>query len=265
MTGERLRDQVTVITGAGSGVGRGSAARIASEGGTVIAVDLDLQAAEETVRRLPEGAHRALAADVASSEAVDGVFDDVRERFGRVDVLVCNAAVNRTPGDGRERKDDRLRRGEHPDHLIDMSDEGWARMLAVNLSGVFYCCRAALRLMNERNRGSIVCVSSIAAQSGTGPVHYTAAKAGVVGLVRSLALEVASRGIRVNAVCPGSIDTPMMRSVPEELLAGLAGRVPLGRIGQVDEIAAAIAYLASDDASYVTGAVLPVNGGLFIG
>jgi NAD(P)-dependent dehydrogenase (short-subunit alcohol dehydrogenase family) len=133
------------------------------------------------------------------------------------------------------------------------------------LSGAFYCCRAALRIMNERNRGAIVCVSSIAAQSGTGPVHYTAAKAGIIGLVRSLALEVSSRGIRVNAVCPGSIDTPMMHSVPAELMDGLTKRIPLHRIGTTDDIAAAIAYLTSDESSYVTGAVLPVNGGLFIG
>ncbi len=153
----------------------------------------------------------------------------------------------------------------HPDHVVDMGDEGWQRMLAINLFGAFYCCRAALRLMNRLNQGSIVCVSSIAAQSGTGPVHYAAAKAGVLGLVRSLALEVSTRGIRVNAVCPGSVDTPMMRAVPAEMLAGLAARIPLGRIGEAGDIAAAISYLLSDDAAYITGATLPVNGGLFIG
>lgn len=265
MDTSRHAGNVAFVTGAGSGVGRGVAERLAQESAIVAVFDVDLDAARETVARLPGVGHLALGGDVASRAQVDAAFDAVAEVHGRLDVLVCNAAVNRTPGDGRELKDERVRRGEHPDHVVDMSDDGWARMLEVNLFGVFYCCRAALRMMNTRDRGSIVCVSSIAAQSGTGPVHYTAAKAGVIGLVRSLALEVASRGIRVNVVCPGSIDTPMMHSVPAELMMGFATRIPLGRIGVTDDIAAAIAYLASDEASYVTGAVVPVNGGLFIG
>jgi 3-oxoacyl-[acyl-carrier protein] reductase len=265
MDTKRHAGNVAVVTGAGSGVGRGVAQRLAAEGALVAAIDIDLDAARATIASLPGSRHLALRADVAASAEVDVAFDAVDAAHGRVDVVVCNAAVNRTPGDGRDRKDERVRHGGHPDHIVDMSDDGWSRMLDVNLSGVFYCCRAALRRMNRQNSGAIVCVSSIAAQSGTGPVHYTAAKAGVIGLVRSLALEVASRGIRVNAVCPGSIDTPMMRSVPAELLDGLAARIPLRRIGRTDDIASAIAYLASDDASYVTGAVVPVNGGLFIG
>ena len=265
MDTQRHAGNVAVVTGAGSGIGRGVAQRLASEGAIVAALDINAGAAAETVASLGGTDHLALVADVARSAEVDAAFDRLHESFGQVDVVVCNAAVNRTPGDGRDLKDQRLRRGEHPDHVVDMSDEGWARMIEVNLYGAFYCCRAALRSMNERNRGSIVCVSSIAAQSGTGPVHYTAAKAGLIGMVRSLALEVSSRGIRVNVVCPGSIDTPMTRGVPAELMDGLMARIPLHRIGVPDDIAAAISYLASDDASYVTGAVLPVNGGLFIG
>ena len=261
----RHAGNVALVTGAGSGIGRAVAQRLASEGAIVAVLDIDPRAAQATVESLGGRDHLALVANVAKSAEIDAAFDAVNDAFARVDVVVCNAAVNRTPDDGRDKKDERLRRGEHPDHVVDMTDEGWARMLEVNLYGAFYCCRAALRSMNERNRGSIVCVSSIAAQSGTGPVHYTAAKAGVIGLVRSLALEVASRGIRINAVCPGSIDTPMMRSVPAELMDGLVARIPLHRVGAPDDIAAAIAYLASDDASYITGAVVPVNGGLFIG
>jgi len=261
----RHAGNVAVVTGAGSGIGRGVAHRLAAEGAIVAVVDIDGDAARATVDSLSGRGHVALVADVARSADVDAAFASLQEAFQRVDVVVCNAAVNRTPGDGRDQKDERLRRGEPPDHVVDMSDVGWARMLEVNLYGAFYCCRAALRSMNERNRGAIVCVSSIAAQSGTGPVHYTAAKAGVIGLVRSLALEVASRGIRVNAVCPGAIDTPMTRSVPVELMDGLVGRIPLHRIGAPDDIAAAISFLASDEASYVTGAAMPVNGGLFIG
>ena len=275
----RHQGRVAVVTGAGSGIGQTTARRLAEEGATVVVNDIDADKAKATLALLPapDGqSHRAVAADVAVSAEVDEMFAEVDRAYGQLHLLVCNAAVSRTPGDGRDRKDERLQRrmaevaaGQeprtHPDHVVDMGDEGWQRMLAINLFGAFYCCRAALRLMNRLNQGSIVCVSSIAAQSGTGPVHYAAAKAGVLGLVRSLALEVSTRGIRVNAVCPGSVDTPMMRAVPAEMLAGLAARIPLGRIGEADDIAAAISYLLSDDAAYITGATLPVNGGLFIG
>jgi 3-oxoacyl-[acyl-carrier protein] reductase len=267
------------VTGAGSGIGRTTARILAEQGATVVVNDIDRAKAEQTLALLPnneERNHQAVSADVAISAEVDEMFARVDQTYGELHLLVCNAAVSRTPGDGRDVKDERLQRrmteiaagGEpetHPDHVVDMGDDGWQRMLAINLFGTFYCCRAALRLMNRRNQGSIVCVSSIAAQSGTGPVHYTAAKAGVLGLVRSLALEVATRGIRVNAVCPGSIDTPMMTGMPAEMLAGLTSRIPLGRIGAADDIAAAVSYLLSDEASYVTGATFPVNGGLFIG
>jgi 3-oxoacyl-[acyl-carrier protein] reductase len=275
----RHQGRVALITGAGSGIGRRTAQILAEEGATVIVNDIDADKAKQTLTQLAAGdgqEHRAVGADVGVSAEVDDMFAQVDQRFGRLHLLVCNAAVSRTPGDGRQQKDERLQRrlGEiaagqtpetHPDHVVDMGDDGWQRMLAINLFGVFYCCRAALRIMNRVNQGSIVCVSSIAAQSGTGPVHYAAAKAGVLGLVRSLALEVSSRSIRVNAVCPGSIDTPMMRGIPEEMLAGLESRIPLGRIGRPDDIANAISYLLSDEAAYITGATVPVNGGLFIG
>jgi 3-oxoacyl-[acyl-carrier protein] reductase len=272
----RHQGRVALVTGAGSGIGRRTAQRLAEEGATVVVNDIDESKANQTLAELKGGGHQAIMADVAVSGEVDDMFAQVDQSYGQLHLLVCNAAVNRTPGDGRDRKDERLQRrmaeiaaGQkpetHPDHVVDMSDEGWLRMLAINLFGPFYCCRAALRIMNRQNQGSIVCVSSIAAQSGTGPVHYTAAKAGVLGLVRSLALEVASRGIRVNVVCPGATDTPMTRGMPAEMLVGLEARIPLGRIGQDHDVASAISYLLSDEAAYITGATVPVNGGLFIG
>jgi 3-oxoacyl-[acyl-carrier protein] reductase len=267
------------VTGAGSGVGRSTAHRLAEDGATVVVNDIDPATASETLAQLPapDGApHCAVQADVAVSAEVDRMFASVEESYGGLHLLVSNAAVSRTAGDGRELKNERLRKRmaevaaggppvTHADHVVDMTDEGWQRMLAINLFGAFYCCRAALRMMNRQNQGSIVCVSSIAAQSGTGPVHYTAAKAGLLGLVRSLALEVSTRGIRVNAICPGSIDTPMMAGVPAELRSGLEARIPLGKVGRPEEVAAAISFLLSDDAAYITGATIPVNGGLFIG
>jgi 3-oxoacyl-[acyl-carrier protein] reductase len=272
----RHQGRIALVTGAGSGIGRTTARLLAEEGATVVVNDIDASKAKETLGLLPAGGHQAIAADVAVSSEVDAMFAQLDEAIGALNLLVCNAAVSRTPGDGRELKDERLQRrmaelaaGQktetYPDHVVDMGDEGWQRMLAINLFGPFYCCRAALRLMNRHNQGSIVCVSSIAAQSGIGPVHYTAAKAGVLGLVRSLALEVSARGIRVNAVCPGSIDTPMTAGVPAELMAGLEARIPLGRIGAAEDIAATISFLLSDEAAYITGATVPVNGGLFIG
>ena len=134
----RHADNIAVVTGAGSGIGRGVAHRLAGEGAVVVALDIDGDAARATVDALPGSRHLAAAADVANSADVDAVFATAREVFGRVDVVVCNAAVNRTPGDGRDRKDERLRNGEHPDHVIDMTDEGWGRMIAVNLTGAFY-------------------------------------------------------------------------------------------------------------------------------
>jgi 3-oxoacyl-[acyl-carrier protein] reductase len=274
----RHAGRVAIVTGAGSGIGRAIAVRLAAEGAAVVVNDIDGDRATETLRFFDadDGRHRIHPADVADPSAVAAMVQATAGAYGRLDTLVCNAAVNRTPGDGRDAKEARvlrraadLRAGreptDHPDQVVDMTDDGWRRMLAVNLDGTFFCCREALKVMSAANRGAIVCISSIAAQSGTGPVHYTAAKAGVIGLVRSLALEVAGRNIRVNAVCPGSVDTPMMRSVPAEALAAAEARIPLGRFGAPDDIAAAVSYLVSDEAAYVTGAVLPVNGGLFIG
>jgi 3-oxoacyl-[acyl-carrier protein] reductase len=275
---DRHAGKVALVTGAGSGIGRATALRLAAEGATVFVNDLDTDAGRQTLELLgSESRHHFVRADVADIDQVDSMFSTLDEAVGRLDVLVCNAAVSRTPGDGRDLKDQRQRqrhlevsRGENPttfaDHLIDMTPAGWSRMTAANLDSVFYCCRAGLRLMSrDKTPGAIVCVASIAAVSGMGPPHYAAAKAGVVGLVRSLAREVGARGIRINAIAPGPIDTPMMRSVPVEQGGNIAQAIPLGRVGQPDEAAAAISFLASKEASYITGAVLEVNGGLHIG
>ena len=150
------------------------------------------------------------------------------------------------------------------DQTLHMQDEGWRAVMGVNLDGAFWGCRAAIRLMaQDGHGGSLINISSTAAQSGEGPVHYVTSKAALIGLTRGLAREVAARGIRVNAVVPGPTDTPLMRSIPDEWIASMEKAIPLGRLGRPDEVASAVAYLASDESSYITGSALTVNGGSY--
>ena len=176
------------------------------------------------MRALPGGRHLALAGDVSDAAAVER-GDEIAKRYGRVDVLVNNAGVDRTPGDGI---DELLATGSITPH---MSDAGWTRMLEIHLNGAFFCARAAVKRMLEQGSGSIVNMSSIAGLAGMGAIHYSTAKAGLLGFTRSLAREVGARGIRVNAICPGAIETPMTQNVPEPALKGMSGDAA-GRLGE---------------------------------
>ncbi len=273
----RLEGKVAVVTGAGSGIGRATARLFAKEGARVVATDLHLETARETLANLPASlpGSLALAADISDSAQVDDLFGEVAERFGCADILVNCAGVDRTPGDGVELREARvlarieeMRRGEapttHPDQIADMSDAGWQRMLDINLSGPFYCCRAAVRLLVEAARaGSIINIASTAGLDGMGSgVHYAASKAGVIGLTKALARELGSRGIRVNAICPGPIDTPMVQGIPPVIVQSLKGSLPLGRVGAPEEVATAALFLATGDSSYFTGQAISPNGGL---
>jgi len=276
MTGVRLNDKVALVTGGGSGIGRAICERFAEEGARVVVNDIREDAAEAVAKSLGAGA-RAIAADVADSAAVRAMFATLEREHGRLDVLVNNAGVAMGPGDDRAAL---IRKGEtrimevvsgqgvqtHWDVTQSMSDEAWHRVIAVHLNGTFYCTREALRLMSRHNSGAIVNLSSVAALMGLESVpHYSAAKGGILAFTRAVAREVASRGIRVNAICPGYIDTPMTAGASELGKKMLLGRTPMGRMGEAREIAATALFLASDESSFTTGQWLSPNGGLFIG
>ena len=277
----KLKDKVALITGAGSGIGRAIATLFAEEGARVIANDVNEKAARETVETLgaARSGARAIQADVADSGQVKAMFDEVEREFGSLDVLVNNAGIGSAGTSAadrdrlRERSDTRIMElvsGQgiqtHWDITQTMTDETWHRMIAVHLNGTFFCTREALRLMSRRDQGVIINLSSVAGLTGLENVpHYSAAKAGILGFTRAVAREVGSRKIRVNAICPGFIDTPMTQPMSDLMRKAVIGRTPLGRYAEPGEVAQTALFLASDDSSFFTGQWLSPNGGLFIG
>lgn len=272
----KLEDRVTLVTGGASGIGAAIAMLFASEGATVVVNDLSRESAQRTVAALPDGdtRHHAIAADVASSAEVEEMFGAIAERHGRLDVLVNNAGIAEgAPGETERVNQNAGRvladvmsggpRREHWDITPHITDESWARMLAVHLSGTFYCCRAAIPLRLTAGGGAIVNLSSVGALLGQpGVPHYSAAKAGILGLTRSLAGELGSRNIRVNALCPGTIDTPMTRDIDEAFRVMVAATAPISRLADPREVATAALFLACDDSSFFTGQALEPNGGI---
>ena len=277
----RLQDRIALVTGGGSGIGRAIALRFAEEGARVIVNDVTAERAQETVAAIDAHAEsprgRAIAADVADSGQVRRMFAEVDRELGGLDILVNNAGIAETAAGDRERigakaeaRLSEMMSGQpittHWDVTQEMSDEAWQRMIGVHLNGTFFCTREALRLMARRNRGVIINMSSVAALMGLDATpHYSAAKGGILAFTRALAREVASRGIRVNAICPGYIDTPMTQPISPLLQRVILSRTPMNRMGAPEEIASTALFLASDDGSYFTGQWLSPNGGLHIG
>jgi 3-oxoacyl-[acyl-carrier protein] reductase len=274
----KLKDKVALVTGGGSGLGRAISLLFAEEGAHVIVNELRLETAEQTVASMkgPAGG-RAIQADVSDSAQVKAMFATIEREVGGLDILVNNAGIAFGPGDDRaevNRKSEALimellsgQGGQtHLDVTQNLSDESWRRMLAVHVDGTFYCTREALKLMSRKNRGAIVNLSSVAALTGLEVVpHYSAAKGAILAFTRAVAKDVASRGIRVNAICPGYIDTPMTERMSPLIRTAVIARTPLRRTGEPHEVAATALFLVSDDSSFFTGQWLSPNGGLFIG
>jgi 3-oxoacyl-[acyl-carrier protein] reductase len=242
-----LSGKVAIITGASRGIGRQTALTLAGAGATVVLTSRgDAAGAVAAEVTAAGGQALALAADVADAEAVQRVIETANEKFGRIDVLVNNAGITR----------DQL--------LLRMKREDWDAVVATNLTGTFLCTQAVLRTMLKQRSGRIISISSVVGQSGNpGQTNYAATKAGIIGFSKALAREVASRSITVNVVAPGLIDTDMTRDISSDAQANWASAIPLGRLGTPDDVAAAVCFLASDAAGYITGQVLAVNGGMY--
>jgi NAD(P)-dependent dehydrogenase (short-subunit alcohol dehydrogenase family) len=233
-----------LVTGAAGGIGRATCLELAKQGWKVAACDL--RGAEETVASLPDGEAISVAFDVRDVKATWTAYERIESELGPVGAVVANAGVV-----------DRL------EHAATMDPEAWRAELEVNLTGAFLSLQPALAGMKERGAGRLVAVSSIAATDGLGgQVAYSAAKAGLLGMVRTLALEMAASGVTVNAVLPGMIGTDKVEAMPQEVKDRATARVPMRRFATTDEVAAVIAFLCSDAASYITGAWLPVDGGI---
>ncbi len=245
-----LADRVAIVTGSGRGIGRAIALKLAEAGATVVVNDVgDMGPAEGVVAEIRAMGRQSLAvvADVSSSEDVARLVDTTIATYGKVDILVNNAGINR----------DQL--------LIRMSEEDWDKVISVDLKSVFLCTRAVLRHMIKQRRGRILSIASIVGVVGNrGQANYASAKAGIIGFTRSIAKEVGSRGITVNAVAPGFIDTEMTQRLEERWREQLKQQIPLGDLGSARDVAEAVAFLVSEEARYITGQVLAVDGGMVI-
>jgi 2-hydroxycyclohexanecarboxyl-CoA dehydrogenase len=250
VTVKRFEDQVAIVTGAASGIGRATALRLAAEGAAVVIADVNMDGAGVVAKSISEGGGRAIAllVDVTDAPGVRAMTEQAVAAFDKVDILVSNAGWDRAGP------------------FADTDEELWDRVIAINYRGHLATCHAALPYMRERGRGRIVTVASDAGRVGSsGEVVYSGAKGAVIAFTKGLAREVARYGINVNCVAPGLVDTPLLAGIVEgneKLIAAIVRSIPLRRTGVPEEVAAAICFFASPDAAYITGQTLSVNGGL---
>jgi 3-oxoacyl-[acyl-carrier protein] reductase len=245
----RLVGKVAIITGGGRGIGQATAIKFAQEGARVAVCDVDEESAIDTARIIErrEGEAMAFRVDVTDKLSIQAMVEAVHARYGRIDVLVNNAGI---VADAQLKK---------------MTDEQFDRVIDINLKGTYNCTKAVVDVMLEQQSGVILNASSIVGLYGNfGQTNYAASKFGVIGMVKTWARELGKRGIRANAVCPGFVSTSIINTIPDKVIDAMETKVPLGRLGKPEEIANAYAFLASDEASYINGAVLEVSGGLTI-
>jgi 3-oxoacyl-[acyl-carrier protein] reductase len=245
----KLKGQVALVTGAAQGIGKAVALLLAGEGADIAISDVNFEKAEETAKEIEALGRRAMAirANVAAFDEVERMVQAVIERFHQIHILVNNAGIAR----------DKL--------LLRMNEEDWDLVLDINLKGTFYCTKAVIRYMSKQRGGKIVNIASVVGQMGNaGQANYSASKAGVIGLTKTIAREFASRGINVNAIAPGYIVTPMTEALPEKAKEDLKRMIPMERLGQPEDVAQAVLFLVSEASNYITGQVINVNGGIYM-
>ncbi|MEQ1575212.1 MAG: 3-oxoacyl-ACP reductase FabG [Vicinamibacterales bacterium] len=243
-----LTGKVAIVTGASRGIGRGIATLLAAQGAHVVAAARAENAAETVARIQEAGGHaEAVSVDVTDAASIEALVGGTLERHGRIDILVNNAGIAR----------DQL--------MLRMKRDDWDQVIATNLTSAFSCAQAVLKSMVRQRAGRIISISSVVGQSGNaGQANYAASKAGLIGFSKALAREVASRNVTVNVVAPGLVETDMTRAIADKAQGEWSARIPLGRPGTPADVAAAVCFLASDEAAYITGQVLAVNGGMYM-
>lgn len=243
-----LDSKVAIVTGAGRGLGKGIAKKLAEKGAKVVVADIIIENANECVKEINDSGGNAISTlcNISKLEEVNSLYKTTIEKYGKVDIVVNNAGINK---DGMLHK---------------MTDEQWDTVISVNLTGTFYMNREAAKIMREQGYGRIINISSMSWLGNIGQANYAASKAGVIGITKTAARELASKGITCNAICPGFIETDMTKSVPPKVWDIMISKIPAGRAGSSEDVGNIVAFLSSDEASYINGQIIEVSGGMIL-